>query len=85
LLLSPITFRVAGAKTAGVPEQNPREPRNPWYDPPPPRQRRHIRRRDKVEFAIAALLLAGLLGLLAFGVTRDDPRTPGPAATLSPR
>jgi hypothetical protein len=37
-----------------------------------------------VEFAIAVLLLAGLLGLLVIGVARDDPATPVPAATPSP-
>jgi hypothetical protein len=37
-----------------------------------------------VEFAIAVLLLAGLLGLLVVGVARDDPGAPGPAASSPP-
>jgi hypothetical protein len=37
-----------------------------------------------VEFAIAVLLLAGLLGLLVVGVARDEPGTPGPAASSPP-
>jgi hypothetical protein len=37
-----------------------------------------------VEFAIAALLLAGLLGLLVIGVARDDAGKPRPAASPSP-
>jgi hypothetical protein len=44
----------------------------------------HVQRRDKIELAIAFLLLAGLLGLLVVGVARDDPGTPGPAASPSP-
>jgi hypothetical protein len=37
-----------------------------------------------VEFAIAVLLLAGLLGLLIVGVARDDEGTPRPAASSPP-
>nr|BFE67971.1 hypothetical protein GCM10020092_012720 [Actinoplanes digitatis] len=46
--------------------------------------RHRIRGRDKAEFIIAALLLAGLLGLLAVGVARDTPRAPGSTPSLSP-
>ena len=55
-----------------------------WYDPQPVRRMPHVQRRDKIELAIAFLLLAGLLGLLVVGVARDDPGTPGPAASPSP-
>ena len=55
-----------------------------WYDPEPVRRRHHVRRRDKVEFAIAALLLAGLVGLLLVGVACDKPSGPTPAASQSP-
>jgi hypothetical protein len=64
-------------KTGGVSESS-------WYDPQPVRRRHHVRRRDVVEFAIAVLLLAGLLGLLVVGVARDEPGTPGPAASSPP-
>lgn len=60
------------------------EPRRPWCDPPPESPVRRMRRRDKAEFAIAALLLTGLLGLLVLGVTRDEPHRPGPTSSLSP-
>jgi hypothetical protein len=59
-------------------------PESSWYDPPPARPRHRVRRRDKVEFAIAFLLLTGLLGLLAAGVARDGPGAPGPATTIAP-
>jgi len=62
-----------------------REPRGPWYEPPSEDPIGRVRRRDKVEFAIAALLLSGLLGLLVFGVSGNDPHRPGPTASLSPR
>ncbi|OJF12218.1 hypothetical protein [Couchioplanes caeruleus] len=52
------------------------EPR--WYDEIPSRGMWRIRRRDKLEFAIAALLLTGLLGLLVFGVSRESPQPPRP-------
>jgi hypothetical protein len=55
-----------------------------WYDPEPARRRHHVRRRDKVEFAIAALLLAGLVCLLVVGVAGDRPGRPAPAASPSP-
>ncbi|MET8150516.1 hypothetical protein ACIBSW_03550 [Actinoplanes sp. NPDC049668] len=58
-----------------------RERPDPWYDPP---RRHRIRGRDKAEFIIAALLLVGLLGLLAIGVARDTPRAPGSTPSLSP-
>ncbi|MEU7902798.1 hypothetical protein [Actinoplanes sp. NPDC049118] len=62
-----------------MPPQRP----DPWYDP----QRRHrhrIRGRDKAEFIIATLLLAGLLVLLAVSVARDTPHAPGSPPSLSP-
>ncbi|AGZ45982.1 hypothetical protein [Actinoplanes friuliensis] len=59
----------------------PHDQPEPWYDPQP---HRHLRRRDKLEFAIAALLLAGLLGLLIVGVDRDAPRPPRSTPSLSP-
>ncbi|MGW4941696.1 hypothetical protein ACWEOZ_08925 [Actinoplanes sp. NPDC004185] len=55
-----------------------------WYDPQPVRPRHHVRRRDKVELAVAVLLLASLLGLLAVGVACDRPGSPRPAPSPSP-
>jgi hypothetical protein len=59
----------------------PRERPDPWHEPTP---RHRIRGRDKAEFVIALLLLAGLLGLLAISVARDHPRAPGSTPSLSP-
>ncbi|GGQ40289.1 hypothetical protein [Couchioplanes azureus] len=57
------------------------EPR--WYDEIPPRGLWRTRRRDKLEFAIAAVLLTGLLGLLIFGVSREPQQRPRPAPASS--
>ncbi|MEV4703887.1 hypothetical protein [Actinoplanes sp. NPDC049316] len=61
-----------------MPDQQPR-----WYDEVPPQGRWRARRREKLEFAIAALLLLGLLALLAFGVSRESPDRPGPSPASS--
>jgi len=55
-----------------------------WYDPRPARRRHHVRRRDKVEFAIAALLLGGLLALLGVGMSGGDGGAPQPATSAPP-
>ena len=55
-----------------------------WYDPQPARRRHHVRRRDKVEFAIAALLVSSLLALLVVGVSRDEDGAPQPATSVQP-
>jgi hypothetical protein len=55
-----------------------------WYEPRPVSRRIPVRRRDKVECAIALLLLVGLLGLLLVGVADGDPGAPGPAASPAP-
>ncbi|MFI7540944.1 hypothetical protein [Actinoplanes sp. NPDC049599] len=55
-----------------------------WYDPQPVGRRLTVARREKLECAIALLLLAGLLGLLVVGVARDDPGPPRPAASPAP-
>lgn len=77
LVISPIAPGGRRRDTGPVSESS-------WYEPPPTRPRHHVRRRDKVEFAVAALLLASLLGLLAVGVACDRPAAPGPAASPSP-
>jgi hypothetical protein len=55
-----------------------------WYDPQPARRRPHVRRRDKVEVAIAVLLISGLIVLLVVGVPRDDSGAPQPATSAPP-
>ena len=65
-------------KTEAVPDQHPR-----WYDEVPPNGLWRARTREKLEFAIAALLLVGLLGLLAFGVSRESPSRPLPSPASS--
>ena len=65
-------------KTETVPDQQPR-----WYDEVPPQGLWRARTREKLEFAIAALLLTGLLGLLAFGVSRESPSRPAPSPASS--
>jgi hypothetical protein len=53
---------------------------SPWYEKPPTRPARQVRRRDKVELAIALLLLTSLLGLLALSMSHDGPARARPAA-----
>ena len=65
-------------KTEAMPDQHPR-----WYDEVPPSGLWRARTREKLEFAIAALLLVGLLGLLAFGVSRESPSRPIPTPASS--
>ncbi|MEV6597184.1 G5 domain-containing protein [Actinoplanes sp. NPDC051346] len=57
------------------------EPR--WYDEIPSRGLWRVRRRDRLEFAIAAVLLTGLLGLLIFGVSREAHERSRPAPASS--
>ncbi|MFI5494828.1 hypothetical protein [Actinoplanes sp. NPDC051859] len=61
-----------------MPEHEPR-----WYDEIPPRGLWRTRRRDRLEFAIAALLLTGLLGLLVLGVSRESRDRPRPTPASS--
>lgn len=78
MLLSPITRGRPRAKTGPVPDHEPR-----WYDEIPTRGLWRTRRRDRLEFAIAALLLTGLLGLLVFGVSRESRERPRPQPASS--
>jgi hypothetical protein len=55
-----------------------------WYDPEPARPGHHVRRRDKVEIAVALLLLTSLIGLLMLGGACDRPKDPSPAVSTSP-
>ncbi|BCJ54248.1 hypothetical protein Asp14428_57230 [Actinoplanes sp. NBRC 14428] len=57
------------------------EPR--WYDELPARGLWRTRRRDRIEFVIAAVLLTALLGLLALGASREPHRGPRPAPASS--
>lgn len=77
MVISPIVSGPIVPETGRVSESS-------WYDPQPARPRHQVRRRDKVELAIAVLLLAGLLGLLVVGVARDHPGTPEPVPSPSP-
>ena len=55
-----------------------------WYDPEPAHPGQHVRRRDKVEIAIALLLLTSLVGLLVLGGACDGPKDPSPAVSAPP-
>lgn len=55
-----------------------------WYDPEPARPGHHVRRRDKVEIAIALLLLTSLVGLLVLGGACDSPKKPSTAVSTPP-
>jgi hypothetical protein len=55
-----------------------------WYETPPARPRNRAVRRDLVECVVAALLLTGLLGLLAANDAHDAPVTPGPGSSTTP-
>jgi hypothetical protein len=77
LVLSPIASGEVRRQTGQVSESS-------WYDPEPARPRHHVRRRDKVEIAIALLLLTSLIGLLVLGGACDRPGKPSPAASQSP-
>ena len=77
MVLSPIAPGGTRRQTGPVSESS-------WYDPEPAPPRHHVRQRDKVEIAIALLLLTSLIGLLVLGGACDRPARPAPAASASP-